>query len=159
MGKGDGKTLALLTAAYPREQITTGNLARLFERAVKAAPMAQLSAGLCLGRPARRSRATSAQTRRNQLSLFSRRPGYWCLDLGVSGPELVAHAEVCLIKPGLGHPAIADMEDLDNAVSRPGPQPGARPSSTSPGITAPGYTAPSVTAAPPNSRKPTRSRR
>ena len=34
MGKGDGKTLALLTAAYPREQITTGNLARLFERAV-----------------------------------------------------------------------------------------------------------------------------
>ena len=38
MGKGDGKTLALLTAAYPREQITVGNFARLFERAVKTAP-------------------------------------------------------------------------------------------------------------------------
>ena len=35
MGKDDGKTLALLTAAYPREQITAGNFARLFERAVK----------------------------------------------------------------------------------------------------------------------------
>lgn len=51
MGKGDGKTLALLTAAYPREQITTGNFARLFERAVeqpgtaghKAAPSAPLA--------------------------------------------------------------------------------------------------------------------
>ena len=35
MGKDDGKTLALLTAAYPREQITAGNFARLFERAVE----------------------------------------------------------------------------------------------------------------------------
>ena len=35
MGEGDGKTLALLTAAYPREQIAAGDFARLFERAVK----------------------------------------------------------------------------------------------------------------------------
>ena len=34
MGKGDGQTLALLTAAYPREQVHAGNFARLFERAV-----------------------------------------------------------------------------------------------------------------------------
>jgi len=32
--EGDGKTLALLTAAYPREQIVAGDFARLFERAV-----------------------------------------------------------------------------------------------------------------------------
>ena len=34
IGEGDGKTLALLTAAYPREQIVAGDFARLFERAV-----------------------------------------------------------------------------------------------------------------------------
>ena len=34
MGEGDGKTLALLTAAYPREQIVAGDFARLFEHAV-----------------------------------------------------------------------------------------------------------------------------
>jgi len=35
LGEGDGKTLALLTAAYPREQIVAGDFARLFARAVK----------------------------------------------------------------------------------------------------------------------------
>ena len=35
MGDGDGKTLALLTAAYPREQIVAGDFARLFASAVK----------------------------------------------------------------------------------------------------------------------------
>jgi WD40 repeat protein len=34
MGEGAGKTLALLTAAYPREQIVAGDFARLFEDAV-----------------------------------------------------------------------------------------------------------------------------
>ena len=34
MGEGAGKTLALLTAAYPREQIVAGDFARLFEHAV-----------------------------------------------------------------------------------------------------------------------------
>src|SRR5215471_18279702 len=34
IGEGDGKTLALLTAAYPREQIMAGDFARLFSRAV-----------------------------------------------------------------------------------------------------------------------------
>ena len=34
MGEGDGKTLALLTAAYPREQVVAGDFARLFEHAV-----------------------------------------------------------------------------------------------------------------------------
>ena len=61
LGKGDGKTLALLTAAYPREQITVGNSARLFERAVKAAPLRGTAgapaAGLCVGTPAWRGRA------------------------------------------------------------------------------------------------------
>jgi len=35
MGDGDGKTLALLTAAYPREQIVAGDFARLFASAVE----------------------------------------------------------------------------------------------------------------------------
>jgi WD40 repeat protein len=35
MGDGDGKTLAVLTAAYPREQIVAGDFARLFASAVK----------------------------------------------------------------------------------------------------------------------------
>jgi len=35
MEEGDGKTLALLTAAYPREQIVAGDFARLFATAVK----------------------------------------------------------------------------------------------------------------------------
>ena len=35
MGDGDGKTLALLTAAYPREQIVAGDFARLFTSAVR----------------------------------------------------------------------------------------------------------------------------
>jgi WD40 repeat protein len=34
IGEGDGKTLAVLTAAYQREQIVAGDFARLFERAV-----------------------------------------------------------------------------------------------------------------------------
>jgi WD40 repeat protein len=34
IGEGDGKTLGLLTAAYPREQIVAGDFARLFEHAV-----------------------------------------------------------------------------------------------------------------------------
>lgn len=34
MGEGDGKTLALLTAAYPREQIVAGDFSRLFAHAV-----------------------------------------------------------------------------------------------------------------------------
>jgi WD40 repeat protein len=34
IGDGDGKTLALLTAAYPREQIVAGDFAQLFEHAV-----------------------------------------------------------------------------------------------------------------------------
>ena len=34
MGEGDGRTLAVLTAAYPREQIVAGDFARMFERAV-----------------------------------------------------------------------------------------------------------------------------
>src|SRR5229473_6549919 len=35
IGAGGGKTLALLTAAYPREQIVAGDFARLFEHAVE----------------------------------------------------------------------------------------------------------------------------
>jgi WD40 repeat protein len=35
LGEGEGKTLALLTAAYPREQIVAGDFARLFASAVK----------------------------------------------------------------------------------------------------------------------------
>jgi WD40 repeat protein len=35
IGEGDGKTLALLTAAYPREQIRAGDFARLFEHVVE----------------------------------------------------------------------------------------------------------------------------
>ena len=34
IGEGDGKTLAVLTAAYPRQQIMAGDFARLFEHAV-----------------------------------------------------------------------------------------------------------------------------
>jgi len=35
MGEGDGKTLAVLTAAYPREQIVAGDFARLFKHVVE----------------------------------------------------------------------------------------------------------------------------
>ena len=34
MAEGDGKILAVMTAAYPREQIRAGDFAELFERAV-----------------------------------------------------------------------------------------------------------------------------
>ena len=67
MGKGDGKTLALLTAAYPREQITVGNLARLFERADKAAPLARLSRR-APPREARPARAGPRPPRRDGIS-------------------------------------------------------------------------------------------
>lgn len=40
IGEGDGKTLALLTAAYPREQIVAGDFARLFEDAVRQPALA-----------------------------------------------------------------------------------------------------------------------
>jgi WD40 repeat protein len=40
VGEGGGKTLALLTAAYPREQIVAGDFARLFTRAVEGPAVA-----------------------------------------------------------------------------------------------------------------------